>query len=106
MKKDDPIIFKIEEALALGIIEEVHPEEVWVLPLDEVKSVPSTDSVDGQLWRFPDPINLVAVEKEAILPCFPSLELDRVCSMNLSGAQTIMFRLFNDDVLKLFCKQV
>ena len=106
LKKDDPIIFKIEETLALGIIEEVHPDEVWVLPLDEVKSLSSADSVAGQLWRYPDPIDLVAVEKDAILPCFPSLELDRVCSSNHSGAQTIMFRLFNDDVLKLFCKQI
>ena len=28
----------------------------------------STDSVDGQLWRFPDPINLVAVAESLAAP--------------------------------------
>ena len=103
-KKDDAVIFKTEEHLALGIIEEVHPDELWVLPLDEVKSISTSNSVTGQVWKYPDPIYLLPVRHEDVLPCFPNLELDRVCSSNSRYGQTIMFRVFNDDVLNLFCK--
>ena len=103
-KKDDAIVFKSDDNLALGIIEEVHPDELWVLPLDEVKTLFSSGSAAGQLWRYPDPIELLPVRHEAVLPCFPNLELDRVCSSNSGIGQSMMFRVFNEDVLKLFCK--
>ena len=58
----------------------------------------------GQLWRYPDAVELVPVLGADVLPCFPSLELDRVCSIDKSGSQTIMFKVFNDDILRLFCR--
>ena len=106
LKKNDAIVFKQEDKLAMGIIEEIHPDEVWVIPLDQVESPGSSDLSLGQLWRYPEPVDLVAVEIGAILPCFPCLELDRTLSRHTRSGQKIVFRVFNDDVLNLFCKSV
>ena len=106
LKENDAIVFKQGDKLALGIIEEIHPDEVWVIPLDQVESPDNSDLSLGQLWKYSEKVQLVAVEYSCILPCYPALELDRTCSRHTRSGQRIVFRVFNDDVLNLFCKSI
>ena len=103
--KDCAIVFKLEEDLIMGIVEEVHPDELWVIPLEKVKAGDGDQPSVGQIWKYPDQLLLIAVKKEEVLPCQPSLELDRSLSHHTSSRQLVVFRVFNDDVLDLFCSQ-
>ena len=54
-----------------------------------LKSLPTSNSVAGQIWKYPDPIYLLPVIYVDVLPCFPSLELERACFSNNRYSQTI-----------------
>ena len=74
--KDDAIVFKTEGTLVMGIIEDVHPDEVWTIPLESFKQSESIDDSVAQFWRYPVELDLITVMKSDILPCHPILELD------------------------------
>lgn len=101
-RKDQVVVFKLDSKLGIGIIEDVHPGEVWVLPLQPLETEGTQDFL-CQLWSYPVPLKLLDIKTENVLPCYPNIELDKICSKNSNNHQMIIFRLLNDDIIKLFC---
>ena len=90
-EKGQGIVFQLEDKLMIGVIDEVHSGEVWAIPLDPVELSCQEPSDKVQLWKYPDQLMLVSVPMENILPCFPSLELDKICSQHTKDGQSVMF---------------
>ena len=88
-------------SFGLGIIEEVHPQELWVIALENSGVKTSLESV-GTLWKYPDNLDLIVVELVDVLPVRPVIELDRQKSRNLRSGRQVIFRLLNDDILLMF----
>ena len=51
--KEESILFQVNGSFGLGIIEEVHPQELWVIALENSGVKNSLESV-GKLWKYPD----------------------------------------------------
>ena len=59
--KEESILFQVNGSFGLGIIEEVHPQELWVIALENSGRKNSLESV-GTLWKYPDNLDLIVVE--------------------------------------------
>ena len=102
--KDQCIVFHHSSQLFLGVIEEVHPDKLWVIPLENAIKRSSRSKKVGEVWKYPVDIVILEVNPVDILPVWPVVELDQHYSRNKSG-QAVFLRLMNDDIIRLFCKE-
>ena len=103
IKVNDAVVFKKDQNLGVGIVEEVEQDELKVVPLDKVQLPQRGSASVGKLWRYPENINLIGIHISNIIPCFPTLELDTTLSRNTRQGQKIVFCILNEDILRLFC---
>ena len=101
--KDDAVIFKLDNSLVMGIVDEVKDNDVSVIPLEQLKISGGQHDAVGKLWRYPVELTHISISPGDILPCFPSLELYKACSKWTDEEQIVVFRLLNDDILQMFC---
>ena len=101
-KKEETILFQTADKLGIGVVEEVHPDKLWVTPMESAKRKnlrsSAGDSRVSELWKYPDQLELLEVTLEEVLPVRPILELDGTRSKN----SCVIFRLLNDDILEKF----
>ena len=100
IEKDTGIVFSVDDKLHLAVVDNVDRDTISVIPLEKVE----TDMSDQEFHvrRYPDMLNVLNIKQENVLPVFPQLELDKMCSKNMFDGQVIILHLLNDDIIKLF----
>ena len=87
----------------LGVVEEVHPDELWVIPLENAVKRASRNKKICEVWKYPGNVVILEVPRIDILPVWPVLEVNKQMSRNKHG-QVIFFRLLNDIITMFISK--
>ena len=102
--KDQSVVFIHNSKLFLGVSEEVNPDKLWIIPLENAVKRFSRNKKICEVWKYPGNIVILEVSRSDLLPVWPVLELEKQISRNKYG-QVIYFRLLNDDIITMFISE-